>query len=179
MATGRSSHERFLLAQLEDIAEAGMTAAAMTLEQTLRQQLTAAMKAKDSQTANLIRMINTKIMERRTAKGFSGEVDDALHLEVIAAYQKQMKKAQEEFEAAGERGAERAAEARFEVQWCQQFLPQPLSEEELRAAVREAISETNTTDPKQAGRLVGVVMKKHKGRAEAADIKRLAEEELG
>ena len=39
----------------------------MTLEEDLRAQLTAAMKAKDSKTANLVRMINTKILERRTA----------------------------------------------------------------------------------------------------------------
>ena len=48
------------------------------LEAQLREQLTAALKAKDLKTANLIRMINTKIMERRTAKDFSGTVDDAL-----------------------------------------------------------------------------------------------------
>jgi hypothetical protein len=53
-----------------------------SLEVQLRQQLTAAMKAKDSKTANLVRMINTKIMERRTAEGFNGVVDDALILDV-------------------------------------------------------------------------------------------------
>ena len=50
--------------------------ATTNLEGQLREQLTASIKAKDLKTANLIRMINTKIMERRTAKGFSGTVDD-------------------------------------------------------------------------------------------------------
>ena len=60
------------------------------LEEQLRQQLTTAMKNKDQRTANLVRMINTKIMERRTAKGFSGQVDDALILDVISSYKKSM-----------------------------------------------------------------------------------------
>ena len=59
---------------------------AENLEATLRQQLTAAMKAKDTRTANLVRMINTKIMERRTAKDFSGTVDDALIRSIADGY---------------------------------------------------------------------------------------------
>lgn len=57
-----------------------MDAMAGNLEAKLREQLTTAMKAKDSKTANLVRMINTKIMERRTAKDFTGQVDDKLVL---------------------------------------------------------------------------------------------------
>ena len=65
----------------------------MSLEQDLRAQLTAAIKAKDLRTANVIRMINTKVMERRTAAGFKGTVDDELVREVIAAYKKSLEKA--------------------------------------------------------------------------------------
>ena len=78
------------------------------LEEQLRSQLTAAIKAKDLQTANLVRMINTKIMERRTAKGFTGQVDDALVLDVIGSYKKQMEKARAEYAALGDRGAAQA-----------------------------------------------------------------------
>ena len=78
----------------------------MSLEQDLRAQLTAAMKAKDQRTLNVVRMINTKVMERRTAAGFKGQVDDDLVREVIAAYKKSLEKAREEYAAAGPRGAE-------------------------------------------------------------------------
>src|SRR5438093_8474090 len=100
------------------------------LEAQLREQLTAAIKAKDLRTANLIRMINTKIMERRTAKGFSGTVDDALVLDVLSAYKKQMEKAKGEFAGAGDRAKEQIADIDFEVQWVSKFLPQGLSESE-------------------------------------------------
>ena len=90
----------------------------MSIESDLRTRLTAAMKARDMRTANVIRMINTKVMERRTAKGFSGEVDDALYLDVIAAYKKSLDKAAAEFAGAGDKGAEQIAELEFESKFC-------------------------------------------------------------
>ena len=151
----------------------------MSLEEDLRARLTAAMKARDLRTANVIRMINTKVMERRTAAGFKGSVDDDLIRDVIGAYKKSLEKAKEEFAAAGAKGAEQVAELDFEVRFCQQFLPEQMTPEEARAAVREALAELGgVPDPKNAGRVVGLVMKKHKGRVDAALIKQLIDEEL-
>jgi Asp-tRNA(Asn)/Glu-tRNA(Gln) amidotransferase B subunit len=45
--------------------------------------------------------------------------------------------------------------------------------------VQARITALGVTDPKQAGRLVGDVMKSHKGQVEAGDVKRIAEELLG
>jgi uncharacterized protein len=150
----------------------------MPLEQDLRQQLTAAMKAKDARTADTIRMINTKIMERRTAKGFTGQVDDALITDVIAAYKKSLQKAKEEFINVGERGKEQADQLQWEIEFCDRFLPKGLSSDEIRAAVRAAITATGAKDVKMAGRIVGEVMKAHKGKVEAGEVKKIAEEEL-
>ena len=87
----------------------------MALEQQLNDTLTQAIKAKDSKTADVVRMIKSRLGERRTAKGFSGEVDDALVLDVIGAYRKQLQKALGEFEKLGERGAAHAAQLHFEI----------------------------------------------------------------
>lgn len=148
------------------------------LEAQLRDQLTAAIKARDPKTANLIRMINTKIMERRTAKDFSGTVDDALVLDVISTYKKSMEKARGDYVAAGERGKEQLAEIDFEVAWCSKFLPQAIGEDELRAAVAKAVAELPTKDPKQAGRVIGAIKKQFGDRADAQLARKLAEEEL-
>ncbi len=149
-----------------------------SLEQTLREQLTAAIRAKDLKTANLIRMINTKIMERRTAKDFTGVVDDALVLDVIATYKKQMEKARADYANAGERGKEQLAEIDFEVGWCAGFLPAQLTEAELRAAIAAVVAELPKKDPKMAGKVIGAIKKVHGDRADAALTKRLAEEAL-
>jgi hypothetical protein len=150
----------------------------MGLEQQLNDTLKQAMLQKDQKTADVVRMIKTKIMERRTAKGFSGTVDDALVLDVISAYRKQLLKAVEEFANAGEKGAEQAAELKSEIAFCEKFLPKGMDEAALRTLVKERIAALGINDPKQTGRLMGDIMKTHKGQVEAADVKRLAEELL-
>jgi uncharacterized protein len=148
------------------------------LEGQLREQLTAAIKAKDMRTANLIRMINTKVMERRTAKGFTGTVDDALILDVINAYKKQMEKAKGEYAAAGDRAKDQLAEIDFEVEWCSKWLPKGVDEAELRAAVAKVVSELPQKDPKMAGKVVGAIKKQYGDRADAQLTKKIAEELL-
>ena len=150
----------------------------MGLEDTLSETLRQAMKGHDGRTAAVVRMLKTKLMERRTAKGFSGSVDDALVVDVIAAYRKQLQKALAELEKAGERGAAQAADLRFEVAFCERYLPRGLDETTLRALVHDRARALGISDPKQVGRLVGDVMKSHKGQVEAADVKRIAEELL-
>lgn len=150
----------------------------MPIEQDLKQRLLAAMKAKDLQTANVIRMIKTKVTERKTSKGFDGKVDDALYLDVIGAYRKSLAKAKKEYDALGEKGRASADELDFEINYCQGFLPQPLSEDETRAAVKAAITESGASDAKMAGRVMGMVMKAHKGRAEAGVVKKIVDAEL-
>ena len=150
----------------------------MALEQTLNDALTQAIKARDGKTANVVRMLKTKIQERRTAKGFAGEVDDALVLDVIGAYRKLLQKAVGEFEKVGERGAAQAAALRFEIAFCERYLPKTMDAAAVRALVAERIGALGISDPKQAGRLVGDIMKTHKGQVDAGDVKRVVEELL-
>ena len=150
----------------------------MGLEQDLNERLTRSIKAQDMPTADTLRMLKSRLQERRTAKGFSGQVDDALVLDVIGAYRKQLQKALAEFEKVGERGAAQAAQLRFEIALCEGYLPKGLDEAALRALVAERVQALGVADPKQVGRLVGDVMKTHKGRVEAAEVKRIAEELL-
>ncbi|HVK76312.1 MAG TPA: GatB/YqeY domain-containing protein [Kofleriaceae bacterium] len=148
------------------------------LEEQLRQQLTTAMKNKDQRTANLVRMINTKIMERRTAKGFSGQVDDALILDVISSYKKSMEKARADFVAAGDRGKDQIEEIDFELAWCATMLPAMVGEDELRSAVAAAVAALPAKDPKMAGKIIGAIKKQYGDRADVALVKRLADEAL-
>jgi len=150
----------------------------MGLVETLNEALTQAIKDRDTRAADVVRMLKTRLQERRTARGFSGAVDDALVLDVIAAYRRQLQKALAEYEKVGERGAAQVAQLAFEIAFCERYLPKGLDEAALRALVRERLTGLGVTDPKQVGRLVGDVMKTHKGQVEAADVKRIAEELL-
>ena len=150
----------------------------MSVETDIQDRLKEAMRAKDTRTADCIRMIKTKHMERRTAAGFKGPLDDALWLDVIAAYQKQLRKSREEYAAIGDRGAEAISQIDFEIGFCAQFLPKAASDEDTRAIVRETVARLGVSDVKQAGRVVGEIMKANKGKLEPATVKRMVEEEL-
>jgi uncharacterized protein YqeY len=150
----------------------------MSLEQTLTETLTKAIRDKDRRVSDVVRMLKSRVTERRTAKGFTGQVDDALVLDVISAYRKSLQKALPDYEKAGERGQAQAAQLRFEIEFCERFLPRGLDEAALRALVRERLGALGITDAKQVGRVVGDVMKTHKGQVEAGDVKRIAEELL-
>src|SRR6185369_12561508 len=147
----------------------------MGLEAELNDTLKQAMKDKDAATADVVRMLKTRIMERRTAKGAAGPIDDATVQDVIASYRKQLQKAVGEFEKVGERGVEPAAKLRAEIQIVERWLPRGLDESALRTLVQERIATLGVTDAKQVGRLVGDVMKTHKGQVDAAAVKRVAE----
>ena len=150
----------------------------MALDKDLDERLKQAIKNRDTKTADVLRMLKTKLMERRTAKGFAGAVDDALVLDVIGAYRKQLQKAIAEYEKVGERGAAQAAQLRFEQEFCEGYLPRGLDEDSVRALVQERLAALGIGDAKQVGRLVGDIMKTHKGQVEAGDVKRIAEELL-
>ena len=151
----------------------------MSVEAQIQERLKDAMRAKDARTADCIRMIKTKHMERRTAAGFKGPLDDSLWLDVIAAYQKQLRKSREEYVAVGERGAEAVEQIDFEIGFCAQFLPKAASDDETRSIVRETVARLGVSDAKQSGRVVGEIMKANKGKLEPATVKRMVEEELG
>lgn len=150
----------------------------MSIEADLKTQQIAAMKAKDSATANVIKMIRTKVTEKRTSKGFSGEVNDALYKEVIAAYKKSLDKARIEFEKAGEKGAESVIALDLEIAFCATFLPKQMDEDQVRVAVKTVIADMAEVSPKMAGRIVGAVMKQHKGCVDAKLVKSVVDRML-
>jgi hypothetical protein len=137
-----------------------------------------AMRARDLRTADVLRMLKTRITERRTSPGFAGEMTDAVVVEVVGAYVKQLEKAIVEYQQAGERGAEAVASLRFEADYCRRFLPQKLGADETRALVLAAIAELGAALPKDAGRVVGHVVKAQRDRVDTTLVKRLAEEAL-
>jgi uncharacterized protein YqeY len=150
----------------------------MSIDVQLNDLLKEAMRARDQRTKDVIAMIKTKHMERRTAAGFKGPLDDTLWLDVISAYQKQLKKAREEYAALGDKGAEMLGQLDFEIEFCTRFLPKLAGDDEVRTVVKDLLAKTGVKDPKQSGRVMGEIMKAHKGKFDPAAVKRIVEEEL-
>src|SRR3954470_14327797 len=118
----------------------------MSIEAQIADLLKESIRKRDMPTADCVRMIKTKHMERRTAAGFKGPLDDALWMDVIAAYAKQMKKSRDEYAALGDKGKEHIEQLDFELGFCAKFLPKQASDDEVRAAVVAAIAATGIKD---------------------------------
>lgn len=150
----------------------------MSLMDDLEKQLHETIKARDLRSADCLRMLKSKLIEKRTSPGFKGELTDGIVREVAATYVKQLTRSIEEFEKAGDAGKEHIEKVRWEIAYLQPWLPKYLDEAATRALVADAIAQSGIKDPAQAGRVIGVVMKGHKDEVDAALVKKLAEEIL-
>ncbi len=150
----------------------------MSLLEEIDQKLHTAMKSHDQRAAECLRMLKSKVIEKRTSAGFKGEVTDAVVREVAAAYVKQLTRAIAEFEKGGEAGAAHIEKLTWEIQYLADYQPRYLDEAATRAMVEAAIKESGITDPAQSGRAIGFVMKGRKDEVDAALVRRLVEEIL-
>lgn len=151
----------------------------LDLTQQLDAKLKASMFAKDQPMMNLVRMLKTKMMERRTAKGFSGEINDALWVEVIGAYVKSLEKGVSEFEKSNSDAAREQIESlRWEIKACQTWLPTKADEAQTRVWVDEAIAGLGGKEKAKIGAVMGAVMKAHKDDVDGGVVKRVVEAAL-
>jgi uncharacterized protein YqeY len=138
-----------------------------------------AMKARDERTVGTLRMVRARVMERQNAADFDGDLGDEVVQSLIAAYVKQLQKALPDYERAGEPARETVEQYRFEIEYLSQFLPALYDDEKTRAIVTETIEKLGVTDPKRAGQVMGAIMKEHKGKVDAARVRRFVDEAFG
>jgi len=151
----------------------------MSIHDEMSTELKDAMRARDRNRLDVIRQIESEVSRARSEPGFSGEVDDTLYRSVISAYVKKMEKAREEFRAVGERGQDAVDKLTFEIEYLARWLPSTLGEDETRKVVDIAIKELRASDPKQAGQVIGHIMKKGPLGVDGAMVSRLVREALG
>ncbi len=150
----------------------------MGVRDELSTELRAAMKAGDKPRVAAARQIQTLVAQARSEPGFEGEVDDALYLDVIKSYVKTIQKSREEYLGYGERGAAHAEQLAAEIEFLERWLPQTLGEDETRAVVDEAIAELGAAEPKDAGRVIGSIMKSGRQDLDGRLVARLVKERL-
>lgn len=151
----------------------------MTIKEELASELKDALRSKDQPRKDVIRAIETEISRATTEPGFGGEANDDLYQRVIAAYVKKMQKATDEYRELGDRGAAMAAKLEFETDYLGRWLPQMLDEAETRAVVDGVIATSGANDLKDAGRVIGEIMKSHKGAVDGSLVNKLVRQALG
>ena len=151
----------------------------MSLEQQINDRMKDAMRAKDRRTSMLMRMIKSQVTERVTSKSYKGEQGDELWNSVIESYVKSSKKSLAEYEALGENGREHADQVRWEIEALTCYLPQLADASQTEQWVREAIEGLGGKENAAIGRVMGAVMKAHKGEVDPALVKKLAGDLIG
>ena len=143
----------------------------------IQSDMTAAMKSKDAETLSTLRMLKTALMEAKTKKSKDEVLGADEEVEILQRYVKKRREVIEEFKRLGRE--ELVAKEEREIEVTQRFLPQPLTEDALRAIVTDAIAQTGATGMKQMGTVIGAVMARVKGRAEGAAVSKLVKQTLG
>jgi uncharacterized protein YqeY len=98
-------------------------------------------------------------------------------VEVLGKQVKQRRESIEQFRAGGRE--EMAAGEEAEAAILAEFLPEQLSEAELKQLVDEAVATTGASGPGDMGKVMGVVMPRTKGRADGKLVSDLVRRRLG
>lgn len=146
----------------------------MSLLEQLDQDMKSALKNKEKAKLSTIRMLRASIKKVEIDK--KHQLSDDEVLEVIAREIKQRRDSLSEYEKAGREDL--AQKEREEIEILESYLPEQLSEEELRALVRQVIQEVGASSKADMGKVMGAIMPKVKGRADGRLVNRLVQEAL-
>ncbi len=146
----------------------------MSLIEEIEDALTAAMRARDEQRRDALRLILASL--RSAEKELQRPLHEDEELQVLQRERKKRVEAAEAFRAGG-REEQAAAEER-ELAVLEEFMPEPLSEEEVEEIVDDVIAEVGATSVRDLGRVMADVMPQIAGRADGSVVSQLVREKL-
>lgn len=136
----------------------------MPLFEQINNDIKEAMLAREKVRLEALRSIKKEFQEAITAKGSNGELGDDKALSII---QKLLKQRMESASIYTQNGREELAQReQEEAEVLRSYLPKQLERSELEAIAKAKIDELGITDPKQAGRVTGLLCKELGGRAD-------------
>lgn len=133
------------------------------------------MKAHDEVKLRTVRSMLTAFTNELVATGKKPQemLDDAGVLSVIKRLAKQRKDSITQFEAGGR--PELATIEKDELAVLESYLPQMMSQDEIRPIVEKKIAELGAVDKSKMGMLIGSLMKELQGKADGGDVKAVVE----
>lgn len=146
----------------------------MTLKDQITTSIKDAMRAGDELRKTTLRMALSAVKLAEVQKG--GPLDETNVLGIIQKEVKSRNEAIEDARKANRPDLEAAAHA--EIAILQEFLPQPLTPQQLEQMVREAISETGATSPREMGKVMSLLTPRTKGRADGKVVSELVKQKL-
>ncbi len=147
----------------------------MSFTEKINADIKSAMLAKEKEKLAALRDIKSKLLLEATS-GAGGEVSDEVAMKICMKLHKQR---METYELYIKQGREDLAEEElFQAKVIEAYLPQMLSEEEVRVEVQSAIAQLGASGPQDMGKVMGVLSGKLAGKADGKMISALVKEEL-
>ncbi len=146
----------------------------MTLRDQLNEDVKNAMRAKDTETRDTLRLLLAAIKQEEIDNQVT--LDDAGVQAVINKQAKQRRESIEEYTKANR--LDLAEEEQQQLVIIERYLPQMMSREEVEAIAKQVIAETGVTDAKGMGQVMGKLMPQVKGKADGRLVNEVVRELL-
>lgn len=135
-----------------------------------------AMLSKNQVELNVLRLIKTEFMKFETAKN-AGELNDAAEINILKGMVKQRNQSIEEYTKAGRMDLVEKEKAEIEV--IETFLPQMVSEDELKGVISSLINTNGITDMKGMGIVMNSLKSTYGSSFDAGLANRLFKQQIG
>lgn len=145
------------------------------LSQQIEKDLIEAMKSKDEETLSVLRMLKSALKNKEIELK-KDSIDDNDVLSVIQGQIKTRRDSVQMYKTGGR--DELAQKEEKEITILQKYLPEQMSEDEIRAKVNEAITKTGASQMQDMGKVMGILMGDLKGKADGSLISKIVKEEL-
>lgn len=146
------------------------------LKDKLQEDMKAAMIAKDEEKLSTLRMLKSALQYAEIAKGAGYQATDEDVVDIIGKEVKKRREAIDLYEKGGR--PELADKEKKEIEFLSAYLPEQMGESEISKLVDEAVSSSNAKTMQEMGKVMGILMPKVKGRADAAMVSSLVKKKL-
>lgn len=144
----------------------------MALQEKIDQDIKAAMLAKDQARLRGLRAIKAALLLAKAEKGPTEALSEDTEVKVLQKLAKQRKESAEIYQQQNRDDLYQIEMEELAV--IESFLPKQLSREEIESVVRQLISETGATGPKEMGKVMGLANQKLVGKADGKTISEIA-----
>lgn len=149
----------------------------MTLQEQVQDQFKQAMKAGDVMRRSVLGMLKAAFQNKAIEKEKKNEpLPDGEAQDVLLSEIKKRRDSASQFRSAGRE--ELATKEEEEVAVLMGFLPPQLSEDELRLLVKEAVTQSGAVTMKETGKVLAILGKQVKGRADMTLVVKIVKEHL-
>lgn len=148
----------------------------MSLKQEIESDIKKAMLAREKDQLKALRAIKSMILLAETEKGGSGEISEDAEIKMLMKAVKQRKDSAQIYK---DQGREDLLSIELsEIAVIEKYLPQQLSEEEIRTELEKIISQVGATGPQDMGKVMGMASKAMSGKADGKTISGLVKSML-